>query len=90
MGKKPRGKHAREKEVAHPFWRGFREIVIIVVVALALSALLRAFLIQAFYVPSASMEDTLRPGDRIRAPEISEHCSAIPVTRSSIEAIESR
>ena len=62
MGKKPRGKHAREKEVAHPFWRGFREIVIIVVVALALSALLRAFLIQAFYVPSASMEDTLRPG----------------------------
>ena len=34
MGKKPRGKHAREKEVAHPFWRGFREIVIIVVVVI--------------------------------------------------------
>ena len=77
MGKKPRGKHARKKEVAHPFWRGFREIVIIVVVALALSALLRAFLIQAFYVPSASMEDTLRPGDRIIASKITTEISGV-------------
>ena len=77
MGKKPRGKHARKKEVAHPFWRRFREIVIIVVVALALSALLRAFLIQAFYVPSASMEDTLRPGDRIIASKITTEISGV-------------
>ena len=77
MGKKPRGKHARKKEVANPFWRGFREIVIIVVVALALSALLRAFLIQAFYVPSASMEDTLRPGDRIIASKITTEISGV-------------
>ena len=82
MGKKPRGKHAREKEVAHPFWRGFGEIVIIVVVALALSALLRAFLIQAFYVPSASMEDTLRPGDRIIASKVTTEISG--VTRGEI------
>ena len=82
MGMRPRGKHAREKEVAHPFWRGFREIVIIVVVALALSALLRAFLIQAFYVPSASMEDTLRPGDRIIASKITTEISG--VTRGEI------
>lgn len=82
MGKKPRGKHAREKEDAHPFWRGFREIVIIVVVALALSALLRAFLIQAFYVPSASMEDTLRPGDRIIASKITTEISG--VTRGEV------
>lgn len=82
MGKKPGGKHARERKVAHPFWRGFREIVIIVVVALALSALLRAFLIQAFYVPSASMEDTLRPGDRIIASKITTEFSG--VTRGEI------
>jgi len=77
MSKDPRGKHAREKKRIHPFWRGFREIVVIVVVALALSALIRAFLLQAFYVPSASMEETLRPGDRIIASKITTELSGV-------------
>lgn len=77
MSKDPRGKHAREKKRIHPFWRGFREIVVIVVVALALSALIRAFLLQAFYVPSASMEQTLRPGDRIIASKITTELSGV-------------
>jgi signal peptidase I len=47
-----------------------REFVIIIVLALALSALVRAVLIQAFYVPSASMEDTLVPSDRIVASKL--------------------
>ncbi len=71
------GKHAREKKKGHPFWRGLREVVVIVVVALALSALMRAFLLQAFYVPSASMEDTLRPGDRIIASKITTNISGV-------------
>jgi signal peptidase I len=71
------GKHAREKKKAHPFWRGLREVVVIVVVALALSALIRAFLLQAFYVPSASMEATLRPGDRIIASKITTDISGV-------------
>ncbi len=71
------GKHAREKKKAHPFWRGLREVVVIVVVALFLSALIRAFLLQAFYVPSASMEDTLRPGDRIIASKITTNVSGV-------------
>ena len=77
MTDEPRGKHAREKKQAHPFWRGAREVVVIVVVALALSALIRAFLLQAFYVPSASMEDTLRPGDRIIASKITTNISGV-------------
>jgi signal peptidase I len=77
MTSEPRGKHAREKKKAHPFWRGLREIVVIVVVALALSALIRAFLLQAFYVPSASMEDTLRPGDRIIASKVTTNISGV-------------
>jgi len=52
------------------FWRGLREFVIIIVVALVISAVVRAFLIQAFYVPSASMEDTLQINDRIIASKI--------------------
>lgn len=71
------GKHAREKPRAHPFWRGLREVAVIVVVALALSALIRAFLLQAFYVPSASMDETLRPGDRIIASKITTTVSGV-------------
>lgn len=42
-----------------------RETVIVVVTALALSVLVKTFLAQGFYIPSASMEDTLVVGDRI-------------------------
>jgi signal peptidase I len=42
-----------------------RELVTVVGTALILSILVRTFLIQAFYVPSASMEDTLQENDRI-------------------------
>lgn len=71
------GKHARQKPQAHPFWRGVREVVVVVVVALALSALIRAFLLQAFYVPSASMDQTLRPGDRIIASKVTTNVSGV-------------
>jgi signal peptidase I len=42
-----------------------RELAQVVGAALVLSILVRTFLIQAFYVPSASMEDTLKANDRI-------------------------
>jgi signal peptidase I len=42
-----------------------REIVIVVVIALIASALLRAFVMQAFYVPSGSMLPTIQLHDRI-------------------------
>lgn len=51
-------------------WRALTETLVIIVIALALSALVRAFLLQAFYVPSASMESTLIPSDRIIASKI--------------------
>ncbi len=47
------------------FLRGLREIAIVVVMALVISALVRTFLVQAFWVPSGSMEQTLIRGDRI-------------------------
>lgn len=47
-----------------------KEVAIVVVVALVLSALIRTLLVQAFYVPSASMEDTLLINDRIIASKI--------------------
>ena len=42
-----------------------RETVIVLVTALVLSVLIKTFLVQAFYIPSSSMEDTLAIGDRI-------------------------
>ncbi len=42
-----------------------REFVIVSVIALALSFLVKTFLIQAFFIPSESMEDTLVEGDRV-------------------------
>ncbi|WP_278237058.1 signal peptidase I [Isoptericola sp. AK164] len=42
-----------------------RETAIIVVSALVLSWLIKTFLVQAFYIPSSSMEDTLQIGDRV-------------------------
>ena len=42
-----------------------RETAIIVVSALVLSVVIKTFLVQAFYIPSGSMEDTLDIGDRV-------------------------
>lgn len=50
--------------------RAITETIVILVIALAVSALVRAFLLQAFYVPSSSMEYTILPGDRIVASKI--------------------
>lgn len=46
-------------------WGALRETVVILVSALVLSLLIKTFLAQAFYIPSASMHDTLLEGDRV-------------------------
>ena len=48
-----------------------RETTFVIVMALALSVLLRTFVFQAFYVPSSSMEQTLLINDRIIASKLS-------------------
>ena len=44
------------------FWR---ELLIIVVVAATLTLLVKAFVVQVYRIPSASMENTLQVGDRV-------------------------
>ena len=42
-----------------------RELPILLVVALAVAIVLKTFVVQAFFIPSGSMEPTLKPGDRV-------------------------
>ncbi len=47
------------------------ELGAVVVVAVVLAVVLRAFVVQVYYVPSTSMLPTLRPGDRIVVDKLS-------------------
>lgn len=49
------------------------ELVLVVVVALLVAAFVRAFVAQAFYIPSGSMEDTLQVDDWIVVSKIGRH-----------------
>ncbi|HLG66720.1 MAG TPA: signal peptidase I [Acidimicrobiales bacterium] len=53
------------------------ETGVIVVVALAVAALLRLFVVQTFYIPSGSMEPTLLVGDRILVNKLSYHLHGV-------------
>ncbi len=44
------------------FWA---ELPVLVIVALVLAVLLKTFVVQAFFIPSSSMEPTLQIGDRV-------------------------
>lgn len=54
-----------EQGDAEPAWRFFREFGILTLTALVIAILIKTFLIQAFFIPSGSMEPTLMPNDRI-------------------------
>lgn len=54
--------HRRQRSSTMSF---VRETVIVVGTALVLSLLIKTFLVQAFYIPSPSMEQTLVKGDRV-------------------------
>ncbi|WP_420366433.1 signal peptidase I [Curtobacterium sp. L3-7] len=57
-------------ERKRPGWKFLRDLVIIVVAALLASFLVKAYLVRAFYIPSASMENTLLVGDRVLVNEL--------------------
>ena len=51
--------------------RWIKEAVVVVVVAVLVAVLLRAFVVQTFFIPSGSMEPTLQIGDRILVNKLS-------------------
>lgn len=57
------GSHGRGKRRKTRSW--WVELPVLVVFALVLALLIKSFVIQAFFIPSASMEDTLLIGDKV-------------------------
>ena len=53
---------AEPTDPVRSFWK---ELPLLVIVALIVAVIIKTFLIQAFYIPSASMRETLIEGDRV-------------------------
>ncbi len=68
----PRGRLRRQRQRAQkpalPVWQ---ETLLLVGMALVLAIIIKTFLLQAFYIPSGSMRDTLKVDDRILVQKMS-------------------
>lgn len=73
------GKSGSDGKRRRGFWR---ELPVLVVIALALALVIKSFAIQAFYIPSGSMQNTLRVGDRVLINKIVYHLR--PIHRGDI------
>ncbi|MWA01553.1 signal peptidase I [Actinomadura sp. LD22] len=60
---------AKEKRKGS-FWR---ELPVLIVVAVVLALVVKTFLVQAFYIPSGSMQNTLEIGDRVLVNKVVYH-----------------
>ncbi len=58
----PGGAEAGAGEKRRSFWR---ELPVLVVVALVIALVIKTFVVQAFFIPSSSMENTLKIGDKV-------------------------
>src|SRR5271165_6710922 len=61
-GRRTAGSSGRRSRKKRSFWR---EFPILVVVALLLAVIIKTYAIQAFFIPSGSMENTLEINDRV-------------------------
>ncbi|MFE3522670.1 signal peptidase I [Streptomyces sp. NPDC059161] len=61
-GEGPNSPRGRRTGKQRSFWK---ELPILICVALVLALLIKTFLVQAFSIPSNSMQNTLQPGDRV-------------------------
>ena len=59
---------AEDVRATRSFWR---ELPLLMLIALAVAVLLKTFVVQAFYIPSSSMEETLDVNDRVVVSKLS-------------------
>ena len=65
---------AKTKKRARSSWR---ELPILIIVALAIALVIKTFVVQPFYIPSSSMEDTLMIGDKVLVNKLVYHFRSI-------------
>ena len=58
----PAGAKPAKPKRKRSFWR---ELPLLIGISLVLALVVKTFLVQAFFIPSGSMEPTLEPGDRV-------------------------
>jgi signal peptidase I len=56
---------------------GWRELPILIVVALTIALVIKSFVVQPFFIPSSSMEDTLLIGDKVLVNKLLYHFRSI-------------
>jgi len=68
----PPGKPGRTRH-----WSAWRELPVLIVVALVIALVIKTFVVQPFFIPSSSMEDTLMVGDKVLVNKLVYHFRAI-------------
>jgi signal peptidase I len=58
-------------------WSTWRELPILIIVALAIALVIKSFVVQPFFIPSSSMEDTLLIGDKVLVNKLVYHFRSI-------------
>src|SRR5262245_21157567 len=61
----------------HRRWSAWQELPILIVVALAIALVVKSFVVQPFFIPSSSMEDTLMIGDKVLVNKLVYHFRSI-------------
>src|SRR6202034_2807207 len=56
---------------------GWRELPILIIVALTIALVIKTFVVQPFFIPSSSMEDTLLIGDKVLVNKLVYHFRSI-------------
>jgi signal peptidase I len=67
-GAQPPARRRRSKRKSLPWWQ---EMLVLLGTALVLAVVVKTFFVQAFYIPSGSMEPTLNVNDRILVQKVS-------------------
>jgi signal peptidase I len=70
-----RAKDARKRKKSG--WATWRELPVLIVVALAIALVIKTFVVQPFYIPSSSMEDTLMIGDKVLVNKLVYHFRSV-------------
>jgi signal peptidase I len=73
-GKNSTGEARRRGRRRRPLWR---ELPVLIVIALVIALIIKTFVIQAFFIPSASMENTLEIGDKVLVNKLIYHFRSI-------------